>query len=61
VRAMWHQFETYFDDSDVDGVASLYASDADRFTNDGRRTEGRNDIRDVYTQIIANRAQLATH
>ena len=56
VRAMWHQFETYFDDSDVDGVASLYASDSDRFTNDGRRAEGRNDIRQVYAEIIARRA-----
>ena len=56
VRAMWLQFEKYYDDSDVDGIASLYAPDSDRFTNDGRRAEGRSDIRAVYAEIIANRA-----
>jgi uncharacterized protein (TIGR02246 family) len=56
VRAMWHQFETYFDDSDVDGVASLYALDSDRFSNDGSKVEGRNDVREVYAEIIAKRA-----
>ena len=56
VRAMWLQFEKYYDESDVDGIASLYALDSDRFTNDGRRAEGRDDIRKVYAEIIANRA-----
>jgi uncharacterized protein (TIGR02246 family) len=56
VRAMWVQFEKYFDDSDVDGLASLYALDSDRFTNDGRKAEGRSDVREVYAKIVANRA-----
>jgi uncharacterized protein (TIGR02246 family) len=56
IRAMWHLFEKYYDDSDVDGIASLYAPDSDRFNNDGQRAEGRSDIRAVYAEIIANRA-----
>jgi len=56
VRTMWRQFEQYFDDRDVDGMASLYTADSDRYTNDGRRTVGRSDIRKVYAEIIANRA-----
>jgi uncharacterized protein (TIGR02246 family) len=55
VKAMWVQFEKYYDDSDLDGLASLYALDSDRFNNDGQRAEGRSDIREVYATIITNR------
>jgi uncharacterized protein (TIGR02246 family) len=55
IRALWLQFEKYFEDGDADGVASLYTLDSDRYTNDGRRGENRDGVKKLYEEIFADR------
>jgi uncharacterized protein (TIGR02246 family) len=55
IRTLWLQFESYFEDGDADGVASLYTIDSDRYTNDGRRGDGRDGVKGLYAEIFAGR------
>jgi len=56
VRALWLQFEEYFEVGDADGVASLYTIDSDRYTDDGRIVEGREGVKELYEGVFERRA-----
>lgn len=55
VRAMWARFEEFYNKGDADGVAGLYAEDADRITLRGEVAHGRAEIREQYVAELARR------
>ena len=57
LRAMWERFEQYYEAGDAQGVASLYAVDADRMNRGGtERAVGRPEILKQYQEALARRA-----
>jgi uncharacterized protein (TIGR02246 family) len=55
VRAMWAHFEELYNKGDADGVAGLYALDADRITLRGEVAHGRAEILGQYVAELARR------
>ena len=56
VRELWARFDELFNQGDAEGVAALYAPDADRTSSPGGRVaRGRAEIQDMYAALIANR------
>ena len=57
IRELWTLFGEYYASGDAEGVASLYAEDADRFAGIARKAVGREEILEQYTQELAGRAE----
>ena len=55
VRTMWARFEELYNNGDAEGVAALYALDADRITTAGDIARGRAEIQDQYAAGIGAR------
>ncbi len=60
VRAMWARFEEFHNKGDANGVAALYAKDADRITGRGEVAHGRVEIREQYVDELARRKADST-
>jgi uncharacterized protein (TIGR02246 family) len=48
IREMWARFQQYYAARDAEGVASIYAEDADRFANISQKAEGRTEVMEQY-------------
>ena len=55
LRDLWSRFGEYYAANDAEGVASLYAEDADRFANVSEKAVGRAEVMEQYRATLDRR------
>ena len=55
VRALWERFEQFFEVGDAEGIASLYALNADRISSSQLKAQGRAQVWEQYRTALAQR------
>ena len=58
LREMWGRFEEFYNQGDAQGVAGLYASDADRTNTRGEVAHGRAEVQEMYAARMAEREAM---